>query len=107
MLDGIKKGQVNFIEFAHDNNCPTIASWNMDDCTCSAVEVSVHRDQKWYEQTLTKARSMNREARRAAERAMRKAARKTKAARATGAASKGTPTVAPNCSTRQKKGGAA
>lgn len=106
MLEGIKKGQVNFIEFAHDNICPTIASWNMDDCTCGAVEVSVHQDQKWYEKTLNKARSMNREARRAAERAMRKAARKTKAARATGAASKGNSTVGKNCSTSKKKGGA-
>ena len=107
MLDGIKEGQVNFIQLSYDNNCPTIASWNFDDCTCAAVEVSVHQDQKWYEQTLNKARNMNREARRAAERAIRKAAGRIKAARATGAASKGKPTVTPNFSTSKKKGGAA
>lgn len=106
MFDNIKQGEVNFLQVAHDNNCPTIRTWNMDDCTCGAVEVSVHQDQKWFEQTFNQARQMNREARRAAERAMRRAA-KTKAARATGAASKGTPTVDANCSTRQKKGGAA
>lgn len=107
MLDGIKKGQVNFIEFAHDNNCQTIASWSMNDCTCGAVEVSVHQDQNWFGQRLNKARSMNREARRAAERAMRKEARKTKAARSTSTTSKGATTVKRDCSTGKKKGGAA
>lgn len=105
MFANIKQGEVNFLQFAHDDKCPTIASWNMDDCTCGAVEVSVHQDQKFFEQTLNHARQLNRKARRAAERAMRKAG-KTKAARATGTASKGTPTVDANCSTK-KKGGAA
>ena len=106
MLDNIKQGEVNFLQVAHDDNCPTIRTWNMDDCICNAVEMSVHQDQKWFEQTLETARQMNRKARRAAERAMRKAAGKTKAARATGAASKGTSNAFGNCST-QKKGGAA
>lgn len=106
MFANIKPGEVNFIQVSHNDNCPTIASWNMDDCTCHEVDMSVHQDQKWFEKTLNQARQMNRKARRAAERAMRKAAGKTKAARATGAASKGTPTVGDNCSTR-KKGGAA
>ena len=73
--------------------------------------MSVHQDQKWFERTFSKACQMNRKAKRAAERAMRKAAgkspTKTKAARAIGAASKSTPTVDVNCSTRHKKGGAA
>ena len=111
MFTNIKQGEGNFIEFAQDGNCPTIASLNMEDCTFHEVEMSVHQDQKWFERTFIKASQINRRARRAAERAMRKAAgkspTKTKAARATGAASKGAPTVDANCSTRQKKGGAA
>lgn len=106
MFENIKRGEVNFFECVHEDGCPTIASWNMDECTCSKVEMSVHQDQEWFERTLNQAHKMNREARRAAERAIRKAAGKTKAARATGAASKGTPNAGKNCST-QKNGGAA
>ncbi len=106
MFDNIKQGEVNFLQVAHDNNCPTIRTWNMDDCICGAVEMSVHQDQKWFEQTLEKARQINRKARRAAERAMRKAAGKTKAARATGTASKDTSNAGKDCSIK-KKGGAA
>ena len=111
MFEKIKQGEVNFIQVAHNDNCPTISSWNMDDCTCHEVEMSVHQDQKWFERTFIKASQINRRARRAAERAMHKAAgkssTKTKAARATGAASKVASNVDANCSTRQKKGGAA
>lgn len=106
MLD-IKKGEVNYLQIAHDDNCPTVISWNMDDCTCSEVDVSVHQDAKKFERILENAQQLNRKARRAAERAARKAAGKTKAAREAGAASKGTPTVDEDCSTSQKKGGAA
>ena len=105
MLDNIKQGEVNFLSLAHDDSCPTIASWNMDDCTCGEVEVTIHQDQEFFERTLNHARQLNRKARRAAERAMRKAA-KTKAARATGTAFKSASTNARNCSTN-KKGGAA
>ena len=106
MLDNLQKGGVSFLQVAHDNNCSTIRTWNMDDCTCGEVELSVHQDQSKYERDFSNAVNMNRKARREAERVMRKAA-KRKAARATGATSKGTPNVDANCSTRHKKGGAA
>ena len=105
LFDNIKQGEVNFLQVAHDNNCPTIRTWDMGDCKCRAIEMSFHQDQSKYERDFNNAVQMNREARREMERAMRKAAGKTKAARATGAASKGAPTVNRNSSTRQKKGG--
>ena len=105
MLENLQKHGLNFIQFAHENNCPTIASWNMDECTCGdKVDVTVHQDEAEYERTFNHARRWNRKARRAAERAMWKAA-KTKAARATGTAFKSASTYG-NCSTN-KKGGAA
>ena len=106
MFDNIKQGEVNFMQVVHDDNCPTIRTWDMRDCTCSEVEMSVHQDQSKYERDFNNAVQMNRKARREMERALRKAAGKTKAARATGAASKGTSNAGKDCST-QKKGGAA
>ena len=105
LFDNVKQGEVNFLQVAHDDNCPTIRTWDMSDCTCGEVEMSVHQDQKFFERTLNNAQMLNRKARREAERAMRKAS-KTKAARATGAASKGTSNAGGDCNT-QKKGGAA
>ena len=107
MLNDPQKNEVNFLQVAHDKKCPTIKTWDMGDCKCRALKMTVHQNQSKYERDYNNAVQMNRKARREMERAMRKAAGTTKAAHATGAASKATPTVDANCSTRQKKGGAA
>ena len=100
-----KPGEINILTVEHDDGCPAMLTWDSGDCTCAVVRVRVHQDVNRFERDLNAAREMNRKARRAAERAMRKAAGKTKAARATGAASK-TTSVDGNCSTGAKKGGA-
>lgn len=106
MLNDLQKSGVNFLQVAHDNNCPTIRTWDMGDCKCRALKMTVHQDQSKYVRDYNNAVQMNRKARREMERAMRKEAGKTKAARATGTASKGTSNACEDCST-QKKGGAA
>ena len=100
-------GEVTFLIRGHEDGCSAAFSSNMDECRCKTIRLVETKDTAYVGRVMNKHRAMCRKARREAERAMRKAAGKTKAARATGAASKGTPTVDTNCSTRQKKGGAA
>ena len=101
-----KDGEVTFVIRGHEDGCPTAFSSDMDECTCKIVRLVETKDTAYVGRVMNKHRAMCRKARRAAERAMRKAAGKTKAARATGAASKGTSNAGNDCST-QKKGGAA
>lgn len=99
-------GEVTFVIRGHEDGCPAAFSSDIGECTCKVLRFVETKDTTYVQRVMNNHRAMCRKARREAERAMRKAA-KTKAARATGAASKGTPTVDANCSTRQKKGGAA
>ena len=79
MFANIKQGEVNFLQVVHDDNCPTIRTWDMGDCKCHALEMVVHQDQSKFERDFNNAVQMNRKARREMERAMRKAAAKPQA----------------------------
>lgn len=102
----LKDGEVTFVIRGHEDGCLAAFSSNMDECTCKIVRIVETKDTAYVQRVMNNHRAMCRKARRAAERALRKAA-KTKAARATGAASEGASNTGDNCSTRQKKGGAA
>lgn len=32
---------LNYVRFAHDNDCPTIDSFDLGDCTCATIDVYV------------------------------------------------------------------
>ena len=99
-------GEVTFLIRGHEDGCPTAFSSDIGECTCKVLRFVETKDTAYVGRVMTNHRAMCRKARREAERAMRKAAGKTKAARATGTASKGTSNAGKDCST-QKKGGAA
>ena len=103
----IKDGEAAFLIRGHEDGCPTAFGADMSECTCKVLRFVETKDTAYVGRVLNKHRAMCRKARRAADRAMRKAAGKTKAARATGAASKETSNAGKDCSTQEKKGGAA
>ena len=103
-----KDGEVTYVIRGHEDGCPTAFSSNMDECTCKVLRFVETKDTAYVSRIMNKTRAQRREAERAAKREAQRAIRKaskTKAARATGAASKGTSTAGKDCST-QKTGGA-
>ena len=98
-------GEVTFVIRGHEDGCPAAFSSDIGECTCKVLRFVETKDTTYVQRVMNNHRAMCRKARREAERAMRKAS-KTKAARATGAASKGTSNAGGDCNTR-KNGGAA
>lgn len=103
-----KDGEVTYVIRGHEDGCPTAFSSNMDECTCKVLRFVETKDTAYVSRIMNKTRAQRREAERAAKREAQRAIRKaskTKAARATGAASK-TSSDDGDCSTSAKKGGA-
>lgn len=98
-------GEVTFVIRGHEDGCPAAFSSDIGECTCKVLRFVETKDTTYVQRVMNNHRAMCRKARREAERAMRKAS-KTKAARATGAASKGASNAGKDCNT-QKNGGAA